>query len=37
VGEEGYRFSRAGRRSFKGIRGPVSLYRARRAEEGEPD
>ena len=28
-----YDFSRAGRRQFKGIKGPVSLYRARRAEE----
>jgi adenylate cyclase len=31
--EESYDFSRAGRRQFKGIRGSVSIYRARR--EGE--
>jgi adenylate cyclase len=28
---DGYEFSRAGRRQFKGIHGPVSIYRARRA------
>ncbi len=31
--EESYDFSRAGRRQFKGIRGSVSIYRARRAGE----
>jgi adenylate cyclase len=34
AGEEGFRFSNAGSRQFKGISGSVKVLRARRAREG---
>jgi adenylate cyclase len=37
VGDEGFRWSFAGARHLKGIRGEVKLFRARRAEDGETD
>ena len=33
--EDGYRWSSAGRRRFKGIKGDLPVYRVRRAEAGD--